>query len=430
MSEIRAFAAIRYATSAGRRDVSSRLSPPYDVLDAEQKRTLLQRDPRNFVRIDLPHVPPSGAGPPEAYEQAGRQLRAWLADGTMVRDREPAIYVYHQRYRQEERERVRKMFLARLRLEAFGSGSVFPHERTFGGPKEDRLRLTKATGVNLSPILGLYRDEENAVAGRLEQALTGEALAVGKLDGVENRIWAVRDGATIEAVAELLRCGPTYIADGHHRYGTGLLYRDWLSAREGPLGGDHPANFVLCALCAMEDPGLLILPTHRVLPGLRVPVEVLTAGGQVEVLPLEASLPGEAAGQLASLGRQAVGLYEPARGGYWALRPRRGDLLARLEPRRSRAWQELGLAFLHAYLLERVVAPKLCAGRSPQIRYVKSAAAAIAEAERTGGVAFLTQATRMEELRGVCAAGELMPHKSTYFYPKLASGLVVNPLSW
>jgi uncharacterized protein (DUF1015 family) len=429
MSEIRAFPAVRYATTPADRDLSTRLAPPYDVLDGEDKRALLGRDPRNFVKIDLPHVPPKSAGPAEAYTAANEQLEAWLTDGTLVRDAEPAVYVYRQHYQHGGKKYVRKMLFARLRLEPFGSGSVFPHERTFGGPKEDRLCLTKATGANLSPIFGLYQDADNSVAGRLEQALDAEPLAIGTLEGVENRIWAVTDPVAIGEVAELMRPKATYIADGHHRYSTGMMYRDWLVEQEGPLPDDHPANFVLCVLCAMEDPGLLILPTHRVLPGVVVAPDTFDADERVEVVPLEAGEAEEAVQQLAPLAPRAVAVFTAGARGYFAVRPRRAGILDDLEPDHSPAWRALGLAFLHAYLLDRTVTPKLCGGTSPAVRYVKSAGAATAEADQTSGTAFLMQATTMEELRAVCKAGDLMPHKSTYFYPKLASGLVINPLT-
>lgn len=429
MSTIRAFSAVRYRTDNRRRDIATRLAPPYDILNQQDKDRLLTADPKNFVKIDLPHVPPKSAGPPAAYEASRDTLREWLADGTMVRDEKPQLYVYHQRFRQAGVEHLRKMFFARLRLEPFGTGSVFPHERTFGGPKEDRLALTKATQANLSPILGLYEDVENEVSHRLEQGLPAEPLACGAFEGVENYLWGVGDGALIEAVAELMKPRPIYIADGHHRYGTALLYRDWLAEQQGALPEGHPASFVLCVLCAMEDPGLLILPTHRVLPGVNVTAGLFRADARLDVSPLETSDPDEALRALARLGPQAVGLHNPAAGAYFAISPRAADILDALEADRSPAWRRLGLAFLHAYLFERVVSPQLCHGNEPAVQYVKSAQGAVTAAAETSGAAFLMQPTTMEEMRAVCGAGDLMPQKSTYFYPKLASGLVINPLT-
>jgi uncharacterized protein (DUF1015 family) len=427
MSEIRSFPAIRYSSRPSR-DISARLAPPYDVLDEAEKRAFLAQDARNFVAVDLPHMPPKAAGPAEIYEAAAREMQAWLADGTLVQDKQPAIYVYHQHFEHQARSYTRKMFFARLRLEPFGQGSVFPHEQTFGGPKEDRLALTKATRANMSPIFGLYPDGDNVVAKRLEAALAPEPLIEGRLQDTYNKVWAVTDSAAIDAVRALMADKPIFIADGHHRYGTAMLYRDWLASQHGPLSPDHPANFVLCVCCAMEDPGLLILPTHRVLAGVDLGPEQLKYDERVEIAHLLAESPEQAVAKLAAFGPQALALYSAVRPGYFMVRPRSESVLDDLEPRHSPSWRKLGLAFLHAYLIDRVVTAKMLGGRAPDIHYVKAAGKAIDEARAVKGTAALMQATTMEELRSVCQAGELMPQKSTYFYPKLASGLVINPL--
>ncbi len=428
MSIIRPFPAVRYNPDKSR-DLSPLLSPPYDIIDDHGKAELLARHPDNFVRVDLPFTPPKAAGPEHLYEGSRVVIDEWLREGVMVRDHQPALYVYHQVYRHHGTAYVRKMFFARLRLEPFGEGSIFPHERTFGGPKEDRLALTKATEANLSPIFGLYEDAQNAVAERLERALDAQPLATGTLDGVENRLWAVTDAATIADVSRLMEPKPTYIADGHHRCGTGMLYRDWLIAQQGALPPEHPANFVLCVFCAMEDPGLLILPTHRVLPRLDVRPESFAGDTRVSIQARDAADPGRLIAALKEFGPQAIGLYNAVARKYFVLRPTRPEILDDLEPGRTPAWRRLGLAFLHAYVLDRVVSPKLCGGQPAEVRYVKSDEEAIREADATHGTAFLMQPTTMEELRAVCSAGDLMPQKSTYFYPKLASGLVINPLT-
>ena len=428
MSTILPLPGIRYATTQ-RRDLSALLAPPYDILDERDKAALLARDPNNFVKVDLPHLPPKSAGPVELYEACAKQLNEWVANGTMVRDRQPALYVYHQVYQHAGTRYVRKMFFARLRLEPFGEGSIFPHERTFGGPKEDRLALTKATRANLSPIFGLYEDAKNVVAQRLEQMLSPEPLATGTLEGVENRLWAVTEAATIAEVAKLMGPKSTFIADGHHRCGTAMLYRDWLIERQGAVPPEHPANYVLCVFCAMEDPGLLILPTHRIVPGVSVAADTLRGDPKLAVMPLDAAGPSQAVAALKKYGAQALGVYNGPAQTYFAVRPAAPDILDPFEPQRTPAWRRLGLAFLHAYVLDRVVTPKLCGGKAVEIKYIKSDEEAAKTARDTKGTAFLMQPTTMEELRGVCSAGDLMPQKSTYFLPKLASGLVINPLT-
>ncbi len=428
MSVIKPFVGIRYSTDRGR-DVSSKISPPYDILDQGDKDRLLAADQDNFIRVDLPFIPPKKAGPPEVYQAAHKQIDAWLEGGVLTRDSVPGIYVYHQAYNYNGTDYVRKMFFARLRLEPFGEGSIFPHERTFGGPKEDRLALTKATRANLSPIFGLYQDESNEVARKLQDALPDEPWAVGTMNGVENRMWSVVDPQVITEVAQLMDPKPTFIADGHHRTGTAMMYRDWLVEQQGPLPPEHPANFVLCVFCAMEDPGLLILPTHRVLPGIKLDASTFASDSQLDVQPLDVNDPSAAIAALASFGPQAVALYDPATDKYVVVRPQQATILDALEPDRSEPWRRLGLAVLHAYLLDRVVKPKLCNNQDPEIRYIKADADAVNVARETSGAAFLMQPTTMEEMRAVCLAHDLMPQKSTYFYPKLASGLVVNPLT-
>ena len=427
MSTVLPFNAVRYETSRNR-DISTRLSPPYDVIDAQRKRELLKRDPKNFVAIDLPHTPPKTAGPPAVYQRAAQTLRDWLHDGALVRDANPGFYVYHQSFRHGDREFTRKMFFARIRLEPFGSGNIFPHEQTFGGPKEDRLALTRATESNMSPIFGLFEDPHSDVANLFEAKLSSESLAHGDLDETRNRLWAVTDPDLLADVTSLMTDRPIYIADGHHRYGTAMMYRDGLAASQGELSEQHPANFVLCALCAMEDPGLRILPTHRVLPGAsELTADLLRSDPKLSVNELDAATADHVPAALKRFGPQAVAFCCASHAGYVAVTPA-ADLMTEIAPDKSDAWRGLGVSFLHSYLIDRVLAPRCVAGQAPNISYVKSAAPAVELASSTGGACFLMQATTMQEMRAVCNAGELMPQKSTYFYPKLASGLVVNPL--
>lgn len=428
MATIHPFPGIRYQTD-GAPDVSKLIAPPYDVLDDADKAALLAKDAHNFVAIDLPHLPPKAAGPQAAYAGARATLDQWLKDGVLVQDETPAIYVYHQTYTIDGAEFVRKMFAHRLKLEAFGSGSVCPHEQTFGGPKEDRLALTQATEANMSPIFGLYPDGTNAVAKTLDEAISGLApVADGVLDHVRSRMWCVTDAAVIELVRQQMADKPIYIADGHHRYGTGLLYRDWLMTEQGALRDDHPANAVLCVSCALEDPGLQILPTHRVLPEVSVDIETLRGDAAVEVVALEETEATAIIRKLADFGPQAIAVCPSADSAAVMARPKDPKLLESVAPDRTSAWQALGVSFLHAYVIDRVVRPQQMNESEVTLRYIKSDPGALDASRETNGTAFLLQATTMEELSSVCAAGDLMPQKSTYFYPKIASGMVVNPL--
>lgn len=426
MAEIRPFRAIRYAA----RETSALIAPPYDVLDAPDKAALLAKSDRNIVAIDLPHTPPKEAGPESAYAAAATTLAAWQRDGTLVQEAAPAIYVYHQRFTVGGRSYLRRKFFARLRLEEFGAGQVFPHEQTFGGPKEDRLRLTRATRCNLSPIFGLYTDPRDEVAGALQRSIARDPDVRATADGVENLLWIITNAEAIREATRLMNDKAIFIADGHHRYGTALNYRRELTQQRGGLAPDDPANHVLCVFAAMEDPGAIILPTHRVLAdlpdlGARLAL-ALTA--DFELLPAETGDAENFAAGLGRFGPQAIGLYDGAAGRFAVLRPRETDLLNRYEPRRQPAWRKLSYAILHRAVIDEVVTPKFNAGKPPTIHYVKPLADAVAEARQTRGVAFLMQPCTMDELRAVCTAGELMPQKTTFFYPKLATGMVINPL--
>ncbi|MCH7813532.1 MAG: DUF1015 domain-containing protein, partial [Planctomycetes bacterium] len=357
------------------------------------------------------HRPPKALGQPEGYARSAATLAAWLADGTLVREERPAIYVYHQLFTHQGRHYTRRKFLARVRLVPFSEGVILPHEQTFGGPKEDRLALTKATRCNVSPVFGLYTDPDDEVDGVFTDTTVDPPDVTATLDGVENRLWIMTDQAAIQAVSGMMSRKRIFIADGHHRYGTALNYRQYVTEQEGPLPDDHPANFVMLVLGSMDDPGNLILPYNRVLVGPDASAARLTAAWSAGC--------SKAATDPADLV-----LFDGGDQSEHPLAFTDRAKLAQLEPERSEAWRSLDVAYLHRYLIE-----ELAGGLDITVRYVKSAADAKTLARAENGVALLTRATRMEQLRAVSEGGELMPQKSTYFYPKLATGLTINPLT-
>jgi len=429
MAHIEPFQAIRYT----RQDLSEVVAPPYDILSEADKKTLLNKSDQNIVAIDLPHVPPKTAGPDEVYQKAAGELVSWLDTRHLARDDEPAIYVYHQTYSVDGKTLTRKKFFARLRLEPFGTGKVYPHEQTFGGPKEDRLKLTQATRCNLSPIFGLYPDAKNEVSALLDKAIgKREPDALATMDGVQNRLWAITDPGVIETVQRKLAPLPIFIADGHHRYGTALNYRQLQVDEYGEPQKDDPVNFVLTVFCGMEDPGATIQPYFRTL----VDLPQATSGAMKSALADKFNwsptprprTDRELADCLAAAGVGAVALYFAREDVCAVIVPKDADLLAAYEPKRHPAWRRLAYAIFHRYLIDEVVTPKFNGGKAPTIHYHKSIKETVADATESGGVAVLMPATTMQELRDVCAAGELMPQKSTYFYPKLVTGMVINPL--
>ncbi len=414
MLELRPLQAIRYNFDALGGDLSTVLAPPYDVLDEDNKRALLAHSNHNIVAIDLPHLPPKSAGPPEAYARAARTLERWLDEGVLIRESEPALYVYHQVFEHEGRPLVRRMFIGRLRLEPFEKGVILPHEQTFGGPKEDRFALMKATGCQLSPIFGLYSDRDDRIGAAFAPIVSTDSQAVGTCSGIENRIWRVTERAVIDRVASVLAGERVYIADGHHRYGTALMYRAWCAEQNGgSLSPDHPANFVMFVLASMDDPGCLILPYCRAVGPITLDSLLKAWKEGVEVLGGNAT-----AGDLT--------LHEGATGRRVVLRFSQRPVLRSLEPGQVEPWYALDYAYLHRYLIDELLTNR--SGYDSCVYYAKSTEAAIASAVEHKGVALLTNATPMAHLRAMSEAGGLMPQKSTYFHPKLATGLAINPL--
>lgn len=414
MLEVTPFAAVRFDAARFGGDISSLIAPPYDVLDEDDRSDLLKRDARNIVAIDLPHIPPKFAGPAEAYEHAAEALRRRLTDGTLIREKSPAVYIYHQVFTHADRSYTRRMFIARLRLQPFSQGSVLPHERTFGGPKEDRLALMKATKCQLSPIFGLYSDPDDSVGSAFAAIAARSADVTGTLDGVDNRMWAVTDRRTIDGVASLMASKRVYIADGHHRYGTALLYRDYVAAQSGvALPDAHPAQYIMFVLASMDDPGCLILPYHRALAdiGLNALLEAWKEGAAP-----------------ATSDEADVVLYDGLKGTETALRFTNRPVLKSLAPHECDAWHQLDYAYLHRYLIDELLEARLGEDK-PAVRYLKSAEDAKKTARDESGVALLMRATPMSHLRAVSEAGGLMPQKSTYFHPKLATGMAINPLA-
>jgi len=425
MPEIAPFAAIRYDLRRVGGDLSAVLAPPYDVLNEADKKALLARNDRNIVAIDLPYLPPKSAGPAEVYERAARTMQEWMRDGTLVRDPAPALYVYHQRFEHQGKPYTRRMFITRVRLQPFSQGSILPHERTFGGPKEDRLALMKATRCNLSAIFALYQDPTDDIGSLFAATVAKRADAAGTLDGVESRLWVVADRETVRSVVGMMANRKVYIADGHHRYSTALMYRDWLVEQHGAaFPGDHPANYVMFVLASMDDLGCLILPYYRVVE--RIDADALASAWSPGVTIVPRS-PSPARGEGRGEGRGAdVVLWDGQSGKELSLKFTNRAKLAALEPNECPAWHQLDYAYLHRYLIDELLARKL--GTVPAVHYVKSLEDAKQTARQYAGVALLVNATPMAHLRAVAESGGLMPQKSTYFHPKLATGLTINKL--
>ncbi len=439
MPDLRPFRALRYDPEVVG-DLGPIVAPPYDVVGPQFRETLLARHPRNAVRLDLPHGEP-GEDPDERYRRVARYLAAWRTDGTLRKDPKPSVYVYEQTYRAPGAsvERTQRGFFARLRIEPFGPGSgVLPHERTLSGPREDRYRLLRATGTNTSPVVGLYEDPGRTAAARLADiAATDPATVVTDDDGVQHRLWAIADdglpSGDVSTLIAAAGAGPVFIADGHHRYETALRYRDERRMTRS-CEADPPFDFLLMLFLDAADE-LTVLPTHRVLRDLgetgtrrlREGLDRLFAVRPASAEALVAKF--GAAGELAG-GAGRFGLI--TREGAWELvahRPAFADLVGA----GGSALRSLDVTLLGAAVGALAGIDPAAVADGERIGYTKSAAEAadlVASGTEGSDAAFLLEPTPVASILAVARDGDVMPQKSTYFYPKALTGLLFNPLEW
>lgn len=450
MPQVFPFAAVQYKGGSG--SVSDLVAPPYDVLDAKAKAALLARNPRNVVAVDLPHTPAKELGPPQAYESAASQYRAWLADGTLARSSVPLMFACRQTFVSGGRTYQRSGMACCVEAAPFGprpGGGILPHEETFSGPKEDRFALMKATRAQLSPIFGLHADDRKAAVGLLDGITQRGApdLTADMGDGVKHEVWRVTSPADIRAYQDALAGEDVFIADGHHRYTTALNYLASLEARE-TIPRDHPARRCMMVLVGMSDPGLVIWPTHRVLGGMKgYSIRAFTdaARGLLTIRPagsdlaaLETVMAQEAPTYSDAGGTGILGLYDFQTRECFTASPARPDPLAARFPDKPRAWRMLDVTIIQHVIVEQICQPHLNAGEPVQwafphtIKEVMDIGAG-AETGAGGGkkfaqLAVIVRPTPLSAVREVSRANQLMPQKSTFFYPKLATGLFINPL--
>ena len=430
MAGVTPFRGLRYRDDVALDDV---VAPPYDVIRPDLAAELRARSPYNAVHVDLP-VGPGEPATDAAYAAAGAAFAAWRREGILRRDGRPSFYLLDQTYAGPDgRERTRRGIVARLRLAGLGERVVLPHERTHSGPKEDRLRLYRAAHADLSQIFLLAPDDD----GRLGEALAATAAAPGEWreardgDGNRHRI-APFSGAAADRVTEVLRSRALYLADGHHRYETALAYRD-----ERRAAGDPSADTLMVYLCSLSDPGLTVFPTHRLLRGIEPPPAADLAARlrpyfDVVGAPVRGGDACRAALEDLAAAEDPVrtfGLYLPREQTCLTIRAREEAAAHRLaESGFSEAAAGLSVTILHELLFRETL------GLSHEdvehhVDYAKSvpdAFAALAGGAYTLGA--FVNATRVDQVRAIADRGEVMPQKSTYFYPKLLAGLVYDAL--
>jgi uncharacterized protein (DUF1015 family) len=433
MADVQAFRAFRY--DLGRVGaLSDVVAPPYDVIDAGLQQALYARSPYNVIRLILNKENATDSEHDNRYTRSAQALKSWQHDNILVQDSARALYVYHQDFDVEGRRFTRKGFMARVRLEKFGTGRIYPHEETMSGPKADRLKLFRSTAMNLSQIFGLFPDPDGAVQAMLDAAV-GRALPLEATDhlGVVSKLWPVTDQHVVSAVTGLMGPKPIFIADGHHRYETALKYLEEKEQNGEVKGLDAAANFVLMMLVSMQDPGLVILPTHRLVSGLGdIKAErlrtLLAEHFQVDIVGTGPSAAREAWDTIEADGSQHFLAFGTAADGVWQLaRFQNPKIMEQLAADHGESWRGLAVAVLHRLVLDKLLGAEGASQLScAYVHLLREATDAVAGKQCQ--LAVLVPPAQMEHVENIAGTLEKMPPKSTYFYPKLLSGLLFHSL--
>lgn len=418
-------------------DLSQAVCPPYDIIPPEFQEQLYKADPHNIVRLELGKNAPDDSDTNNRYTRAAMFLDQWIRDKILIRESSPSIYLYAADYSLPDgRSRQMRGLLSLMRLERFGSGRVFPHEDTFSKPKADRLQLLRATRANLSPIFGLYA-KSGSRTSEIERSVINsrpaDSTAVDR-DAITHRLWVLKDPSLIKEITAELSQEPVYIADGHHRYETALLYRHEMREKTGRHGGEEPFDSILMFLANMEGEGLTILPTHRVIAGIRnfrsdEFLRSLETDFTVTKMDFRDPSSGDLRSAVAAVeaaGREGVafGILLNEGRTFALLKLNNPSILGRPEPETAR----LDVSLLQELIIERRLALREGSPtRERHLSYIKDPQEGLRRLQSgEAQLVLLLNATKLDELRRVASNGERMPQKSTYFFPKLLTGLVIH----
>ena len=440
MATVKPFRGILYDTDKIG-DYAQVTTPPYDVISKEAQAAFHARHPHNFIRLTLGQANPDDDARNNPHTRSAAFFQRWLADGVLRRDDRPAFYLKAITYTHDGASVTRFGLMALVGVEPFERRIILPHERTFSKVRSERLELMKATRCNYCPIFSLYPDDGSVLAS-LEKAIDGTDPIVAFNDdqGHRHRLWRITDPTLHQQVADAMQDKRLFIADGHHRYETALNYREHLRQTDPAFDDRHPANFVMMYLCSMGDPGLIILPAHRLLKAVdqRQLVQALeTARECFDVTPFAFSANDRQAVEKAFLGalesgaeNQRIGVYGHRQAAFYLLTLKPGVMDRRFAATLAPELRTLDVTVLTQLIFMQILGFDQARLDNEQlIGYASMAADAIgAIDDGSFEVAFLLNPTRIEQVQAVAQEGLVMPRKSTYFYPKVKSGLVMNAL--
>ena len=433
MSDVRPFRGIRYALSVVG-DMTDVVCPPYDIISLDEEKSLIEGSSYNAVQIELRQEQPGEAHDDTRYHRAASLFRRWMDESVLVSEESPAMYLVMEEFTHNGRAMRRQGLMVVVRLEEFDKGIVLPHEFTRPGPKVDRLALMNAGKANFSPLMSLYRDPDGSIAKMLEQARLGTPDVITRQEGqAAYKMWPITDSDLISSLSEALNAGQIFVADGHHRYETALQYRDELEASEGTLSTDAAAKFVMMTLISTDDPGLLVLPYHRIMSGLSND-ELTSLKRQLEqafsIEGFEVAEESAEATAKALEERLARAPSDEVVVITYGLEPGKAHLLTLREAFKpapeAPSLERCDMWLMHEHGIRSAIGEQ----REEQtVVFVHDSIEAV-ESVMSGQsqIAFLLRALPMDLFEDVVGKGERLPSKSTYFYPKLPTGLVFNDL--
>lgn len=425
MAEIKGYKGLRFnCEKAGK--IDELVCPPYDIISDQQREEYIKTNPHNIIRLELPKGD-------DKYNKAAEILKDWLEKGILIKEDKPAIYIYEEEFTAYGERKAIKGIICRVKLEEFSKGIILPHEFTLSKAKEDRLSLMKATNCNFSQIYSLYMDGGKNTLGKIDSLSKSEPdIQLQDNDNVTHRMWIIKDEKAIADICSDFTDRKLYIADGHHRYETALNYRNYL--REQGLAKEGDAcDYQMMMLVDMEHPGLVVFPTHRLVRNLdsfnaeRVIdscKEYFDVTEHSDINTIESTLM-----ELYNQGKKAYAFYCGG-SSYKLLVLKDTNIIKKLLPNASTATQQLDVTILHTLILEKIFgidAENMA--KQINLTYTKIFDEAISSVQQGNSqCAFILNPTRVSEIRGVASNGEKMPQKSTYFYPKMITGLVMNQL--
>ena len=423
MATIRPFKGLRYTPSAG--DLQDLVAPPYDVISPEQREAYAEQSGFNVVMLTLPEQEADDRSKFVKYTRSASRLASWRKSGEMAAEDKPVFYRYRQAFSiPGSTERLERLALISLiKVEPYENGVVLPHEQTFPKHKEDRLRILEATRSHLECIFGLYDDDDESALALVTNAAGTQVADLTSEDGVQHRLDVIEDESAIEAIAAALASRKVWIADGHHRYETAMTFRQMLGDREGEV----PEDYMMMALTSMTDPGLVLLPTHRILKTLPYDAatlkEKMSSGFAVEEAANGSLM--EKIEAISTSGGRAFGVALPGGTGFVPTVKNLDSLEAKISGEGSGLLKTLDVTILHDYIFGQL----LGLSGLDFFGYTRDEHEAIDAVENGSPASFLMNPPTVDDMRHIALGGEKMPQKSTFYYPKIQSGLVLWQLA-